>query len=75
MIEIGGHTDSVDSEAHNLELSSKRAAAVSDYLQAAGIASDRLESEGYGERRPVASNDDEEGRQLNRRVEFTILRM
>lgn len=74
-IEIGGHTDSVDTEAHNLELSGNRAAAVCRYLEAAGIASDRLASKGYGETRPIASNDDEEGRALNRRVEFKILVM
>lgn len=74
-IEIGGHTDSVDTESHNLELSANRASAVQEHLEAAGIAPDRLESQGYGESRPVASNEDEEGRQFNRRVEFKILRM
>ncbi len=74
-IEIGGHTDSVDSEAHNLQLSDNRAAAVRQYLEAAGVSPDRLQSRGYGESMPIASNDDEEGRQLNRRVAFTITRM
>jgi outer membrane protein OmpA-like peptidoglycan-associated protein len=74
-IEIGGHTDSVDTDAHNLNLSTNRAAAVRDYLVNARIAPDRLESKGYGESRPMASNADEEGRQFNRRVEFTILVM
>jgi outer membrane protein OmpA-like peptidoglycan-associated protein len=48
---------------------------VREYLEAAGIAAERLESQGYGESRPMASNEDEEGRQFNRRVEFTILQM
>lgn len=74
-IEVGGHTDSVDSDAHNLVLSDNRAAAVRQYLEAAGVSPDRLHSRGYGEAMPVATNDDEEGRQLNRRVAFTILRM
>lgn len=74
-ISIGGHTDSVDTEAHNLELSTNRAVAVRAYLEAAGVSPGRLESRGYGESRPIASNDDDDGRRLNRRVEFTILTM
>lgn len=74
-IEIAGHTDSVDSDEHNLVLSDNRSSAVLDYLVAAGINASRLQSRGYGERRPIASNEDEDGRQLNRRVEFRILAM
>ncbi|MGE3189813.1 MAG: OmpA family protein, partial [Vicinamibacterales bacterium] len=74
-IEVAGHTDSRDSEASNLELSQNRAAAVRAYLESAGIDPGRLESKGYGETRAIASNDTDEGRQLNRRVEFRILSM
>ncbi|MGE3276973.1 MAG: OmpA family protein [Vicinamibacterales bacterium] len=74
-IEVAGHTDSRDSEASNLELSRNRAAAVQAYLESAGIDPGRLESQGYGESKAVASNDTDEGRQLNRRVEFRILSM
>jgi outer membrane protein OmpA-like peptidoglycan-associated protein len=74
-IEIGGHTDSVDTDAHNQTLSANRAAAVQAFLEGAGIAPERLESQGYGEHRPIAPNAEEEGRQFNRRVEFTILSM
>lgn len=74
-IEIAGHTDARSSDAYNEELSSRRAASVRTYLEGVGIDAGRLQSEGYGERRPVASNDTDEGRQLNRRVEFRILSM
>lgn len=71
-IEIGGHTDDKGSDAFNLQLSNDRARAVADYIMGKGITSDRVSFKGYGESRPVASNDTEEGTQLNRRVEFTI---
>jgi outer membrane protein OmpA-like peptidoglycan-associated protein len=74
-IEIGGHTDARSSDAHNLELSDNRAAAVRGYLETAGIDPARLESRGYGESMPIAGNDTEEGQALNRRVEFRILSM
>lgn len=74
-IEIAGHTDARSSEAHNEGLSERRAAAVRAYLETAGIAAARLDSRGYGERSPVASNATEEGQALNRRVEFRILAM
>jgi outer membrane protein OmpA-like peptidoglycan-associated protein len=72
-IRIEGHTDNVGSDAHNLTLSKNRAAAVRDYLIKKGIAPARLESEGYGETRPRATNDTPEGRQKNRRTEAIIL--
>jgi len=60
----------------NLRLSDKRAKAVKNYLVGKGIISSRLEAIGYGDTRPIASNDDEEdGRELNRRIEVQILEM
>ena len=72
-IEISGHTDSKGADAYNKTLSNNRAKAVVDYLIGKGIAADRLTSIGYGEEQPIATNDTEEGRQLNRRTEFKIL--
>lgn len=73
-IEIAGHTDNVGSPAYNLDLSRKRAQSVADYLIANGLNPKRLKVKGYGERLPISSNDTDEGRQLNRRVEFKILK-
>jgi outer membrane protein OmpA-like peptidoglycan-associated protein/tetratricopeptide (TPR) repeat protein len=72
-IEISGHTDSKGSAEYNQTLSDNRAKAVVDYLIKAGISADRLVSKGYGKDQPIATNDTEEGRQLNRRTEFKIL--
>lgn len=71
-ITIGGHTDSRGSAAYNLKLSRDRANEVRDYLVGYGIAANRLQAVGYGETNPVASNDDEAGREQNRRVEFRV---
>lgn len=74
-IEISGHTDSKGSDEYNRILSRKRAQAVVNWLVGKGISKSRLTYEGYGESRPLASNDDElEGRELNRRTEFKILK-
>jgi len=73
VVEIGGHTDNVGSDEANMKLSHDRAKSVRDYLVKAGIASERLQAKGYGETQPVASNETEEGRQVNRRTEFVIL--
>lgn len=73
-IELGGHTDSKGSDEYNLKLSTDRAASVRTYLSEQGIPAERLVSKGYGESKPVATNDTEEGQALNRRVEFTILK-
>ncbi len=70
---IEGHTDSRAGEAYNLELSKRRAASVRTYLEETGIAPERLCSQGFGQSRPVAEDDTEEGMARNRRVEFTIL--
>lgn len=69
---IEGHTDSIGSEEYNLGLSKRRAKSVYDFLVSQGVAESRLSWEGYGESRPVADNDTEEGRQRNRRVDLVI---
>lgn len=72
-IEISGHTDSKGADDYNMKLSGNRAQAVVDYLIAHGISKDRLTSKGYGETKPIADNNTDEGRQMNRRTEFEIL--
>jgi len=72
-IEISGHTDNVGSYEYNQSLSERRAKAVVDYLVKQGIPLSRLVYKGYSFSKPIASNDTEEGRQQNRRVEFKIL--
>lgn len=72
-IRITGHTDATGSDSHNQALSERRADSVGRYLIAQGIASGRVWTSGYGERYPVASNDSEEGRQANRRVELELV--
>lgn len=69
---VEGHTDDVGDEAYNNELGLRRAEAVRDYLVARGVAAERLSVRSFGKSRPVASNDTEEGRALNRRVELHI---
>jgi len=74
-VEIQGHTDWIGSDEYNQKLSEGRAQAVVTYLvQNFGIDINRLTGKGYGESRPIASNDTEDGRALNRRVEFVILK-
>lgn len=70
---VEGHTDSVGSDAYNSSLSSQRADAVKTYLTAHGVPSERIQTVGRGESDPVASNDTDEGRQRNRRVEIINL--
>ena len=72
-VRIEGHTDSRGNDNHNMDLSRRRAASVRTYLLARGIDAARLESEGYGETRPVDSNRTSAGRAANRRVDFVIL--
>lgn len=72
-IEIGGHTDNTGDERSNMELSKNRARAVMDYLIGKGLPRTSIRAVGYGESRPVASNDTAEGKRKNRRVELTIL--
>ncbi|MEP1304817.1 MAG: OmpA family protein [Balneola sp.] len=71
-LSIEGHTDSRGDNAYNLELSSLRAQAVKQYLVNGGISADRIKAVGYGETRPLASNDTAQGRLKNRRVELNI---
>ena len=68
--EVSGHTDSDGDDDYNLELSEKRAEAVMKYLISNGIEQSRMNSIGYGETKPVADNSTDEGKSLNRRVEF-----
>lgn len=70
-VEIGGHTDSRGSDAYNQRLSQARAEAVRAYLQSKGVADSRMNARGYGEGKPIASNETEAGRAQNRRVELT----
>jgi outer membrane protein OmpA-like peptidoglycan-associated protein len=73
-VEIGGHTDDVGSDTFNKKLSQQRADAVRVYLTNNGVAGRRIKSVGYGEERPIVSNDDESGgREINRRVEFKVI--
>ena len=71
-IAVEGHTDSRGSDEYNQGLSERRANAVRDYLASHGISKSRMTAEGFGESRPVASNDTDEGRAQNRRVELRI---
>ncbi len=72
-IEISGHTDNVGGDDANLKLSNDRAKTVMDYVIDKGVNASKLNFKGYGKTKPIATNDTEEGKQQNRRVEFTIL--
>jgi outer membrane protein OmpA-like peptidoglycan-associated protein len=72
-IQVDGHTDATGTADYNQWLSEKRAASVKTYLQSLGVSGSRIETKGYGQVQPVASNQTKEGRQQNRRVEITIL--
>lgn len=74
VVEIAGHTDAQGSQTANEVLSQQRAGSVLAYVQVAGIAAQRLSAVGYGEAIPIADNDTEEGRALNRRITFTVQR-
>lgn len=71
-IVVEGHTDSIGTDAYNMKLSERRADAVADYLAAGGVSRKRMSTVGFGESKPVASNETEDGRAQNRRVEFKI---
>ncbi len=73
-IEMSAHTDSKGADDYNMTLSDNRAASVKQYIISKGIAQARIVSKGYGETKPVATNETDDGRQLNRRVEFRILK-
>lgn len=72
-IELGSHTDSKGSDEYNMKLSDNRSKSVVDYLIGKGISSGRLVAKGYGETKPIDTNDTDAGRQNNRRTEFKIL--
>jgi outer membrane protein OmpA-like peptidoglycan-associated protein len=74
-VSIKAHTDNVGGYRYNIKLSDKRAESVVDYFEAKGIQRDQMVWKGYGDTEPVASNNSEEGRALNRRVEFEIIEM
>ena len=74
VIEIGGHTDNTGNSEKNLRLSEERAKTVRDYLIKHGIDAKRVIAKGYGDTKPIASNDTEEGRKRNRRTEIVILK-
>lgn len=74
VIEISGHTDNQGAADYNLKLSESRAKSVVSYLVAAGVPAARLKFKGYGDSRPSAANDTEEGRAKNRRIELVILK-
>ncbi len=71
-VNIAGHTDSTGEASYNQRLSERRAESVGSYLARTGVARNRLNMRGYGEEQPVASNDSEQGRSQNRRVEVTL---
>lgn len=71
-IQVAGHTDSTGSEAYNEELSQRRAQAVKNTLIGQGVSPERIQTIGFGESAPIATNSTPEGRQLNRRVVITI---
>ena len=71
-IEVQGHTDSRGNDSGNMRLSQQRADAVRQYLVNQGVASDRLTARGYGETTPIESNATNEGRAMNRPVEFHL---
>jgi outer membrane protein OmpA-like peptidoglycan-associated protein len=74
-IEIAGHTDSVGDEQYNLQLSERRAKAVTKYLLGKGIENTRINTTFFGEQKPTTTNETPEGRGRNRRVEFKILKL
>ncbi|MEN8265162.1 MAG: OmpA family protein [Nitrospirota bacterium] len=72
LIRVEGHTDSTGSEQYNLELSARRAVAVKNLIVQKGTSPSRIETVTFGETRPIATNETEAGRQMNRRVEIKI---
>ena len=72
-VAVHGHTDNIGSATKNLSLSKNRAQSVHDFLIAKGITANRLQYDGFGPNKPIASNKTEEGRAQNRRTEIVIL--
>jgi outer membrane protein OmpA-like peptidoglycan-associated protein len=73
VVEVAGHTDSTGSDSHNMNLSQRRANTVGEYLYTQGIMDQRIITIGLGEHHPIADNATSQGRQLNRRVEITLV--
>jgi len=73
VIEVAGHTDSTGSDAYNLQLSERRAASVATYMNTREVLYERIIEVGMGESRPISNNESNGGRQLNRRVELTLV--
>jgi outer membrane protein OmpA-like peptidoglycan-associated protein len=80
IVELAAHTDSIGTDAYNMKLSQARAQSCVDYIVSSGIEERRIYAKGYGKRKPIAPNslpngkDNPEGRQLNRRTEFTVIK-
>lgn len=72
-VEIAGYTDSKGTDSYNLDLSKRRAEAVKEYLLKKGISGGRIVTKGYGKDNPISTNETEDGRAENRRVEFVVL--
>ena len=72
-VEVDGHTDNQGLASANLALSQQRAEAVVAYLASKGVSSTRLSAKGFGQTKPVADNATADGRQKNRRIEFTVI--
>jgi OOP family OmpA-OmpF porin len=73
-VQLAGHTDSTGDPASNQALSQNRADAVRGILMNNGISADRMTTAGYGQERPVASNDTDDGKARNRRTELVVLK-
>jgi OOP family OmpA-OmpF porin len=73
-IRIEGHTDNEASDGYNMKLSNNRANSVRTYLISKGVDGKRMEAKGFGESKPIAPNDTEQGRETNRRVEIHIVK-
>lgn len=73
VVEVAGHTDSTGTEGYNQALSERRASSVAQYLETHGVMQERVITVGMGELRPIADNGTAAGRQLNRRVEITMV--
>lgn len=73
IVVVAGHTDSRGRDYYNQTLSERRAKSVADYLQQNGVVEARIESVGFGEKHPIADNDTDAGRALNRRVELSLV--
>ena len=71
---VEGHTDNTGTPEHNLKLSQDRADAIKQYLSRHGVSKKRLEAKGYGQTRPIESNETERGKEINRRVEINVVK-